>query len=236
MGRTPIWTHIAEELARDIAAGHYGPGARLPTEAALATRFGVNRHTVRRAIADLVARDMVFTRRGAGAFVTQAMTEYPIGRRVRFHTNISATGRLPEKSALRVETRGASAVEAEALGTREHAPVVLYDGLSRSGGVVLAHFSSVFPLERLPGMVETLAEVTSVTKALAANGVPDFLRAETRVTAEVAGPVLARHLGVGDGDPVLRTHAINTGPDGVPVEYGITSFAGARVALTFAPE
>ncbi|HHB81205.1 MAG TPA: GntR family transcriptional regulator, partial [Aliiroseovarius sp.] len=53
MTRDPIWKAIAETLAAEIARGHYAPGAKLPTEAQLARRFGVNRHTVRRATADL---------------------------------------------------------------------------------------------------------------------------------------------------------------------------------------
>jgi len=48
--RTPIWTAIAHSLRSDIAAGVYGPDDKLPTESALAARFGVNRHTVRHAI------------------------------------------------------------------------------------------------------------------------------------------------------------------------------------------
>ena len=53
MGRPPLWTAIRDTLLKEIAQGHYAPGARLPTEAHLSERFGVNRHTVRRALAQL---------------------------------------------------------------------------------------------------------------------------------------------------------------------------------------
>ena len=43
------WRQIADTLRADIAGGTLGPGDQLPTEARLAARFGVNRHTVRRA-------------------------------------------------------------------------------------------------------------------------------------------------------------------------------------------
>ena len=90
--RTPIWTAIAHSLRSDIAAGVYGPDDKLPTESALAARFGVNRHTVRHAIKALAGEGLVLPRRGAGVFVTSTPTDYPIGRRVRFHQNLSAQG------------------------------------------------------------------------------------------------------------------------------------------------
>ena len=41
--------------------------------------------------------------------------EYALGKRVRFHQNIRATGRLPEKRVLRLETRPADPGEAAAI-------------------------------------------------------------------------------------------------------------------------
>ena len=105
--RTPIWTAIAHSLRSDIAAGVYGPDDKLPTESALAARFGVNRHTVRHAIKALAGEGLVLPRRGAGVFVTSTPTDYPIGRRVRFHQNLSAQGRMPSKEFLTLETRTA---------------------------------------------------------------------------------------------------------------------------------
>ena len=57
MPRTPVWKSIAATLEAEIGQGHYRTGDKLPTEAALSARFGVNRHTVRRALAD----DSAFT-------------------------------------------------------------------------------------------------------------------------------------------------------------------------------
>ena len=48
----PLWRTIHDSLRGDIAAGRYRPGDKLPTEAALAARFCVNRHTVRRALGE----------------------------------------------------------------------------------------------------------------------------------------------------------------------------------------
>lgn len=234
MTRDPIWKTIAETLAAEIARGLYVPGAKLPTEAALASRFGVNRHTVRRAMAQLAERGLVHARRGAGVFVQAAPTEYPLGRRVRFHQAVTASGRTPDRRRLRLETRPASAPEAEALGLETRAPVVVYEGVSLSDGQPLALFESVFPAERLPGLAAALEEESSVTLALVACGVADYLRAETRLSAHLADAVQARHLQLRPGAPLLRSIAVNTDPGGRPVERGTTWFAGERVSLLVA--
>ena len=97
MARTPVWSTIAEALKAEIASGSYAPGAKLPTEAELAHRFGVNRHTVRHALAALAEDGLVQPRRGAGVFVTSVPTDYPMGPRVRFDQNVLASGRTPSR-------------------------------------------------------------------------------------------------------------------------------------------
>lgn len=232
MARTPIWKSICTALEAEIGAGHYAPGSKLPTEAALASRFGVNRHTVRRALGDMADRGLVRARRGSGVFVAAVPTDYPIGRRTRFHQNIAATGRLAEKKILRIETRPADVHEAHALRIAAGDPVVVFEGLSLVEGTVVAQFESAFPAQRLPGLAEALAAFASVTRALEEVGVPDYLRAETRLTAVAATTTQALHLGLKEGDPLLRSVAVNTTPDGDPLEYGRTWFVGDRVTLT----
>lgn len=236
MTRTPIWKSITATLEDEIASGLYSVGDKLATEAVLAARFGVNRHTVRRALSDMAERGLLRPRRGAGVFVEAPPTDYPIGRRVRFHQNIAATGRLPEKQVLRIETRLAGKAEAKALGLAPGDPVVVYEGLSISGGAPIAHFESVFPMARLPGIAKTLRGTPSVTEALRRNGVEDYTRQETRLTAETANATQALHLRLREGDPLLKSVAVNIDPQGQPIEHGTTWFAGERVTLIVSPE
>lgn len=236
MARSAVWKSIADTLSGEIAGGHYRPGDKLPTEAQLAQRFGVNRHTVRHALAALAAAGTVHARRGAGVFVTARPAEYPIGRRVRFHQNILAAGRTPARRILHLETRLADAAEAAALHLPEGASVHVIEGQSLADGVALAVFRSVFPTGALPGLLAALARHSSVTAALAEAGVPDYTRAETRLTAKIARGTLALQLQIAEGAPLLRSVAINVGPDGRPVEYGTTWFAGDRVTLTVVPD
>ena len=235
MARSTIWREIAATLRAEIARGHVPPGNRLPTEAELAARFGVNRHTVRHALADLAAEGLVQSRRGAGVFVTGRAAEYPLGRRVRFHQAVTAAGMTPSRRLTRSETRPADKVEAGHLAMAEGDPVHVFEGVSLADGHPIAMFRSVFPAARLPDLPRRMAETNSVTAALAACGVADYTRASTRLTAKTAKPMLALALQIKEGAPVLRSVAVNIDPAGVPLEYGITWFAGDRVTLTVGP-
>lgn len=234
--RNALWETIARTLSDEIAGQRYRPGDRLPTEAELSTRFGVNRHTVRRALAELAARDIVRARRGSGVTVLSRPTEYALGRRTRFHQNLSAQGLTAGRDLHRLETCGADAIEAEGLGLLPGDPVHVCEGVSLADGQPLAAFRSVFPARRMPGLLDRLAGTPSITAALAAEGIADYTRAWTRLTAMVADPVLALRLLISEGAPVLRSVGLNIDPTGSPVEFGQTWFAGDRVTLTVKPE
>jgi GntR family phosphonate transport system transcriptional regulator len=230
--RTPIWLSIAKDLKGDLSEGRYAPGDRLPTEATLAERFGVNRHTVRHAIKHLVDEGLVRTRRGSGAFVTAQPTSYPLGKRVRFRQNLSAAGRQADSRILSVENRAATEKEAELLGLNTGDILCDIRGLSLADGQPVAVSESLYPLARLPGLDRALAEAEGVTRALQSVGVPDYTRAWTRITATTASATQAVHLQLAEGAPLLRTTSLNVDPDGLPVEYGRTWWAGDRITLT----
>jgi GntR family transcriptional regulator, phosphonate transport system regulatory protein len=232
----PLWQAIALALSAEIARGLYGPGDRLPTEAQLAGRFGVNRHTVRHALAHLGEAGLTHSRRGAGVFVKARPTDYPLGRRVRFHQNLAASGRTASRRTLLLDTRRADPAEAEALRLDPGAAVHVYEGLSFADGLPIGLFRSVFEAARFPGLLAALAETQSVTAALAREGLADYTRATTRLTAKIARGTRAALLQLPEGAPLLRSEALNIDPAGQPVESGITWFAGDRVTLTVAPE
>lgn len=230
--RTPVWKSIAITLIDDIAQGRYETGTKLPAEAQLAERFGVNRHTVRRALADMAEQGLVHARRGAGVFVAAKPTDYPVGKRIRFHQNIRRAGRVPSKKVLRLEILAADAREADALDLNPGDPVVVYEGLSYADDHPVALARTVFPAERLPGILDALEAHESITAALNACGVEDYTRRETRITAKLATATQALHLRTSEGAPILRTTGISDDANGTPIEFGRTWFAGDRVTLT----
>lgn len=226
-----VWRSIAETLTEEIALGRYRPGDRLPTEARLSERFGVNRHTVRRAIARMTEQGLTYPQRGTGVFVKMQPADYPLGRRVRFHQNVSGSGRTPSRRVLNLETRSADPEEAAALGLPKDALVHVFEGISLADDVPMAAFQSVFPADRFPGLPQVLAATRSVTAALRAQGVADYTRASTRITASAASPTLARQLQVNGQAPVLCTVAVNVDDQARPVEFGKAWFAADRVTL-----
>ncbi|AGT09838.1 phosphonate metabolism transcriptional regulator PhnF [Paracoccus aminophilus] len=234
--RIAIWESIRDAVRRDISEGSLQPGDQLPTEAELSARFGVNRHTVRRALADLAEAGLVRARRGAGVFVAMQPVEYPLGRRVRFHKNLALAGRLPGRRLDFVRLQAASRIEAEALEIAPGAPVYVSEGISTADEHPIAAFRAVFPAERLPGFDELLRRLSSVTEALRESGISDYTRAETRIDAEPATPVQAGRLHLREGALLMVTRGVNRDVAGVPVEYGTTWFVAERVSLVMRPE
>lgn len=65
---------LVQRIRKDCVAGR-GPGARLPTEEALAVRYGVNAKTVRSALRELERRSEVTRKPSGGAFVAERPDE-----------------------------------------------------------------------------------------------------------------------------------------------------------------
>ncbi|GAB0118004.1 GntR family transcriptional regulator [Acidisoma sp. 7E03] len=63
------YQRVAELLSRDIAAGTFRPGERLPGELDLARSFAVSRSTIRQALSNLQEAGLIETWSGAGSFV-----------------------------------------------------------------------------------------------------------------------------------------------------------------------
>lgn len=228
---TPIWQQIRQTLGGEIESGRFVPGDKLPTEAALSQRFDVNRHTVRRALAEMQNDGLVHSRRGAGVFVTGKALTYRVGPRTRFSQNLAESGHVGDREIVRLETLPATAAEAERLELPLGSQVHLVDAVGIIDGAPAFFSQAVFPAEPLGAFPEAMQETRSITRALEACGIENYRRAWTRLRAERADGTLARHLRIADGAPVLSTRALNLSEDGWPVEYSRTTFCADRVEL-----
>jgi GntR family phosphonate transport system transcriptional regulator len=231
-----VWRQIAQRIEGDLRAGGLEAGARLPTEAELAARFTVNRHTVRRAIADLAARGLVRVEQGRGTFLQDLVIDYPLRRRTSFSANLRAQDRAPSHEMLEVIEMAADAEIARALGLRRGARVVQSTSSGFADGVPVSYGRSWFPAGRFPGLADRLRQESSISAVLASYGVADYRRATTRVLARLPSAEEALRLKQPQSEPVLVTEAIDVDLEGRPIRYGATCFAGARVQLTVAPE
>ena len=98
----PLYLRASELLTREIAAGHWQCGERLPTEAQLATQLGMAVGTVRKALAELVVRGLVLRRQGSGTYVQSAAQQKSVYEFFRLELNRG--GGLPTATTLQFDT------------------------------------------------------------------------------------------------------------------------------------
>lgn len=225
------WRLIAEELRVEISSGQLQIGDRLPSENALAERFSVNRHTARQAIAALAAEGIVESRRGSGTFVTAATVHHHrIGMRTRLSTSLGSKhaydGRVLESAV-----EAAPADVAERLGIAPGDEVVRVESLRTVDGAPLTIATQWFDAQQLPDIAVALRRTSSVTAALRASGIDDYVRASTVVSARHATAAEATLLELEPGAIVLVADALDTHVDGRPLQYLVSRFAAQRVRL-----
>lgn len=230
-----LWRQISRRLGDDIARGAYPPGSRLPTEAALAERFAVNRHTVRRAMAELRERGLIRIEQGRGTFVQDTLIDYPVSRRTRFRENVIGADREPHSIALRSLELPADAEIAQELGLPAGERVVLIETLRLADGRPLSVTAHYFPAARFRGIDEHFRETGSVTRALYRMGVTDYFRDTTAVTTRLPDAWEAKQLRQPRSEPILIAHSLNVDPEHRPIEYAEGRYAGRRVQLVFHP-
>lgn len=226
-----LWRQIQQAIEAEIASGEHKPGARLPTEAELSSRFGVNRHTVRRAMEELEGRGLIRIEQGRGSFIAEDVLDYRLGPRTRFSENIRRQNRAPEGKLLRVAEVPADAPIAEALGLRRGRPVILVERLALADGRPVVIGTHHFPAARFSRLADLLAANPSITAALSACGVPDYTRRVTRITARLPTPEEAELLQQSRTRPILVTEALNVDPAGAVVDVTFARYAAGRVQL-----
>lgn len=66
---SPLYQQIRELLTQSLESGEWKPGEIMPSETELAARYRVSQGTVRKAIDELAAENLVVRRQGKGTFV-----------------------------------------------------------------------------------------------------------------------------------------------------------------------
>ena len=230
-----MWRRITDVLEQEIGRGVHQAGARLPSETQLARRFGVNRHTVRRAMEELARAGLAAVERGRGSFVPEDVLDYAVGSRPRFSEWMRAQNREPSGRTLALDERTADAALAATLGLQAGDAVLRFERLGLADGRPVALATHCFPAARLPGLREALTRCPTITEALHQVGVADYRRQSTRVTARMPGAEEAALLGVARARPLLVTETVNVDAAGSPVEFGTACYPSSRVQLVFEP-
>lgn len=229
----PVYTQIADELRNNIQQQTYQPGDKLPTEAQLSQRFGVNRHTIRNAIALLKDEGLVRVDRGRGTFVAAKTIKYPIGKRVRYNENLKAQGIKASYQTIKAVEIPAERAIAKALQLNLGARVILIERLGLADDRPISIASSYFPANLLPHLIYFWQKYTSISKLLKEIYDYDHIRRSTRVSARIVREADARLLEVSLNHPILLAESINEDEKGTVIEYGVTRFCGEMMELVF---
>lgn len=228
-----LWRQIEQALTSEIRGGAWKPGDRLPTEAELSARFGVNRHTLRRAVSALQETGLVRIEQGRGTFVQEDVVDYQVGKRTRFSENIITTRRQPGGRLLRGLEVPADADIARALGVKPGERMLLIEILREADHTPLSVSSHYFPKSRCDGLISAYEETGSITRALFRIGIKDYTRESTRVLTRLPLGDEARLLHQARSQPVLVSESVNIDANGLPIEYALARFAGQRVQFVF---
>lgn len=225
------WRLISEELRREILDGHRPACSRLPAEADLAQRFGVHRNTVRRAIAVLADDGLVTSRRGSGTYVTeQRVVVHRIGTRTRLSRSLGSAGSRARGELLTSEVATPPVDIATRLGLDDR-PALHLETIRRVDGSPVATATHWIEATRTADLPEHFRASGSITESLRACGIEDYVRTSTVVGARIATSTEAARLEVPGGSVLLVVRALDSLPDGTPLQVVVTLFRADRIEL-----
>ncbi|KDN20077.1 GntR family transcriptional regulator [Amycolatopsis rifamycinica] len=219
-GRVPRYYAVKVELLAVIA--ELGEGAVLPTERELCERFEVSRATVRQAVAELVLEGRLSRRQGSGTYIAGPKLVQPLaptGRR---------PGIRPGRTAITLERRPAGRALAADLRVTSDAEVFHLERVLLAGDERVGLESTYLLASRCPDLLEVFVPEQPLNEQL---GV-EPAGAEERVETVLATPREALLIGTNPALPMLLTHRISWGPDGVPFERVRSLYRGDRLSFT----
>lgn len=225
-----LWRQVADGIERGIADGELRAGARLQGENEIAEAYGVNRHTVRRALAALAERGLVRAERGSGTFVETPKLAYPLHSRTRFSEIVGAGGREPRGRFI------SSAIEvapdaAKRLRLKRGTPLIRIDALRLADRVPMCIATTWLAGDRFADAGPLYARLRSMTKVLSRYGITDYRRQVTSISACLVNAADATKLELAPGRPILIVNSTDVDAAGSPLLTTHARFAAERVDL-----
>ena len=233
-GGAPIYRQIRDVLVKDIRQ-FYKSGDTLPSENELAQRFGVNRHTLRRAIDEIVADGLVERRHGKGVYVLEPAINYSIGSTTRFTETLQSQGKTTSSRVLRKQLVHAKGGVACRLEIQEGEKVIFIETLrevEKKPFCVISHF---LPYTPFPEVFDSY-EFGSLHNFLKQHNSVELTRTESLISAVLPEADDATVLNMPKHSPVLRVKSLNINSQTkIPVEYAVTRFRGDATQLSIKP-
>jgi GntR family transcriptional regulator len=206
----PLYGQIRALIERSLEAGEWAPGAAIPSELELASRFGVSQGTVRKAIQALAAENLLVRRQGKGTFVATHTEEKTSNFRfLRIRRN-DGQPEYPRSRLVDLRRAKASAEAARALALRPGEATFQLRRILEYGGRPAVLDEITLPAALFHGL--TRARCAAYTGSMYGFFESEFgvrmLRADERLHAVAADAASAALLDVMPGTPLLAVDRI----------------------------
>ena len=225
---TPLYHQIYLILREKIRSGEIREGDTLPGEQELAKTFDVSRITVKRALNELAADNLVTRHRGRGTIVSGGGI-VPVVRG-SFDTLIESLhlmGLETEVEVLEVADVPADANVAAHLGLQPGDQVQKATRRRKLGGEPFSHLVTYVPAKIAERYTLDDLASTSLLILLERVGAAAF-SAEQWITAVAAEPSVAAALGIAASTPLLRIERVMLDAKGVPVQLIYSHYRSDR--------
>jgi GntR family transcriptional regulator len=216
---SPLYRQVKALITESLRAGAWKPGELIPSELELAVQHGVSQGTVRRAIDELAAENLLLRRQGRGTYVAShqsARTEFRFLRLRRDdHEALQLVSEVLECRRVR-----APAPVSKQLMLRVGEPVIFIRRLLKMDPQVLVVDDIWLPGRRFRGLsAERLAAYRGPLYGLfEADFATRMVRATERLRAIAAPAPLARVLAIRPSAPVLLVERLSYTYQDQPVE------------------
>ncbi|MCK6426873.1 MAG: GntR family transcriptional regulator [Burkholderiaceae bacterium] len=218
---SPLYQQIKALIMRGLQGGEWRPGEAIPSELDLAARFRVSQGTVRKAIDELAAENLLVRRQGKGTFVATHSEEQVQYRFLRLQADEGGPAQPMQRHFLDCRRARAPADVARALDLRAgDIAVQLRRTLSSQGRPVVLD-DIWLPGALFKGLTaERLGEYRGPLYSLFESefGVK-MIRAEEKIRAVAADAAVAAVLGVPVGAPLLSVERLSRTYGDKPVEW-----------------
>ncbi|MCB1966551.1 GntR family transcriptional regulator, partial [Accumulibacter sp.] len=216
---SPLYRQIKELIMRNLESGEWGPGDSIPSESELAARFGVSQGTVRKAIDEMAAENLLLRQQGKGTFVA---THRDPGSAFRFLRLVPNDGVPQVSRSIPLECWRAKAGPdvARTLALEPGAPITIVRRLLKLGDEPVVFDEIYLSSELFPDLsLEVLGTGESLYGLFEARYGVCMVRADERLRAVSADRVSADLLQVAEGSPLLLVERVTFTFGQRPVEW-----------------
>jgi GntR family transcriptional regulator len=217
---SPLYQQIKGLILQSLQAGEWKPGESIPSEMDLAARFRVSQGTVRKAIDELAAENLVVRRQGKGTFVATHAEQHVQYRFLKLVPDSGEKEGPARREVLDCKRVRATADVARALALRAGDAVVQVRRVLAFGGVPTILEDLWLPGNAFKGLsAEQMAGYQGPTYAMfeLEFGVR-MVRAEEKIRAIGADAQQASLLAVPEGAPLLSVERLSYTYSDVPME------------------